>query len=182
MNDELEKYVKEHREAFDDFKPNKADMLNLWDKIENELPEPAKPVIPLWRKTVFRVAASVVLFFGFALMYFIVLNSGNTEHQIVNQELYEIDNHYKILVNNQIELIKNSKSLSKADQDDFLLLIEDLDKECENLKNELKEGINNQRIIEAIIANYRKKLELMENLLERIYATKNNLDHDEIIL
>jgi hypothetical protein len=96
--------------------------------------------------------------------------------------LYEIDSHYKLLVKNQIELIKNSTHLSKADQDDFLSLIDDLDMEYERLKGELKLGINNKKIIEAIISNYRKKIQLMEDLLERSYPVKTDFEDETIIL
>ena len=37
-------------------------------------------------------------------------------------------------------------------------------------------------IIEAIINNYRKKIQLMEDLLKRLYPTKTNFDDGELIL
>lgn len=181
MDNELEKYVNEHRDAFDDYQIDEVDKLKLWSLISEALPVPSKKVIPLWKKSVFSIAASVVLFICCGLTY-MMFNQNNLEDQIVNQELYDIDGHYKLLVNNQIALIKNSSVLSKADQDDFLLLIEDLDNEYNNLKTELKERINNQKIIEAIIANYRKKIDLMENLLQRTYSNKNKLSHEELVL
>ena len=104
------------------------------------------------------------------------------EQQIVNKELYDIDNHYKLLVDNQVALIKNNLNLSKEDQEDFLLLIDDLDEEYNKLKEELKLGINNEKIIEAIISNYRKKIKLMEDLLERSYPVKTDFEDEAITL
>lgn len=181
MKDELEKYIIKNKSDFDDHKLNEADKLKFWNAISEELSEQSIKMIPIWRKPIFRIAASIILLFGFAFS-FMMFNGNTHENRIVNEELHEIDSHYKSLVNNQIQLIKNNTNLSTADQDDFLLLVEDLDLEYDKLKNELKKGINNEKIIEAIINNYRKKIQLMENLLERSYPTKTTFDEGELIL
>ncbi|GAB1856469.1 hypothetical protein MHTCC0001_13040 [Flavobacteriaceae bacterium MHTCC 0001] len=181
MMDELKKYTTENRTKFDEYHLEEADSLRLWGDIVSELPETAKKVIPLWKKTSFKVAASIVLLIG-CTFFFLLSGEQNPEQQIVNQELYDIDNHYQLLVNNQVELIKNNLHLSKEDKDDFLLLIDDLDAEYKTLKEELKLGINNEKIIEAIISNYRKKIQLMEDLLERSYPVKTDFEDEAIIL
>ena len=180
MKDELEKHIKENKREFDDYVVDEVDKLKLWSKIDNELSEAPK-VVSIWRKPMFRVAASVVILLGFTFTFF-MFNQGNAEHQIANQELYEIDNHYKLLVSNQIELIKKNTNLSKEEQNEFLSLVDDLDEEYNKLKGDLKDEINNEKIIEAIINNYRKKIKLMEDLLERSYPTINNFYDGELIL
>jgi hypothetical protein len=181
MMDELEKFIIENKGSFDDHSVDEVDKLKLWSHISDQLPEAPKKVIPLWKKPMFKVAASIFILLGcaFSLLEF---NHNSYENNIVNEELFDIDSHYKSLVNNQIQLIKDSPNLSTEDQDEFMLLVDDLDNEYNSLKTELKEGINNQKIIEAIINNYRKKIQLMEDLLERSYPTKTNLDDGELIL
>ena len=181
MNDELKTYTTKHEGKFDDLDLDEVDKLRLWSHIVSELQETPKKVIPLWRKPSFRVAASVIILLGCTIFFFMKSNQ-ITEHDIANEELYEIDNHYKLLVSNQINLIKNNTHLSKADQDDFLSLIDDLDNEYDILKAELKLGINNEKIIEAIINNYRKKIQLMEDLLRRTYPIKTDFEDEAIIL
>ena len=181
MKDALEKYIVEHKEEFNQNKLDEHDKLKLWSQISNALPDQTKKTIPLWKSPMFRVAASIIVFVGCAFTFFMI-NQSSPNQQVVNQELYDIDNHYKLIVNNQIELIKNNPNFSNGDKEDFLSLIDDLDKEYNNLKQELKEDINNQKIIEAIINNYRKKIELMQNLLQRKHSIKNNNDHGELIL
>lgn len=181
MMDELKKYTQKHKDGFNDFDLEEVDKLRLWSTIVSGLEEQPKKVISLWRKPPFRVAASILLLVACTL-FFLVNKQASTEQQIVNQELIEIDSHYKLLVNNQVELIKNNKHLSKEDQDDFLLLIDDLDLEYEKLIEELKLGINNEKIIEAIISNYRKKIQLMEDLLKRSYPIKNDFQDEALIL
>lgn len=182
MKDELEKYIIKNKAEFDENKLDEVDKLKLWSNISDELPEHPKKVISIWKKPIFKIAASIMILLGCGLSFIILNNNTNYRNSMVNQELYEIDNHYKLLVNNQIELIKNNSNLSDADQDDFLLLIDDLDAEYNKLKKELKTGVNNEIIIEAIINNYRKKIQLMEDLLKRLYPTKTNFDDGELIL
>lgn len=181
MMDELEKFIIKNKSSFDDYSVDEVDKLKFWSQISDQLPEEPKKVIPLWKKPMFKVAASIIIILGctFSLLEF---NHNNYQNDVVNEELYDIDNHYKSLVNNQIQLIKDSPNLSSEDQEEFMLLVDDLDNEYNNLKKELKEGINNQKIIEAIINNYRKKIQLMEDLLERSYPTKTNFDEGELIL
>lgn len=181
MSDELEKYVESHNAEFDVYNIDESDKLRLWSNIVTEVSKPEKKVIPLWKKPVFRVAASIVLLIGITLFFARSVKS-EIQASIAHEELNEIDNHYKLLVNNQVELIKHNSYLSENDKEDFLSLIDDLDKEYEKLKQELKLGINNQKIIEAIISNYRKKIKLMEDLLNRSFPVNNTIDDEAITL
>lgn len=180
MEDKLKIYIENNTSEFNNDKLYETDKLKMWSKIEAEI-APTIKVIPLWQKTPFRIAASIVVLFACSLLFF-KLNTINSEEQIVNQELYQIDNHYKGLVNNQVELIKINTNLSQEEKEEFLLLADELDIEYKKLKKELSVGINNQKILEAIINNYKKKIKLMEDLLERSYPINNNFDNSEIIL
>lgn len=181
MKDELKNYIQSHRNEFDDHSIDEVDKLKLWGKISEELPAVPKKVIPLWKKATFRVAAAVILLFGCMFAYF-GTNQTDGEYDMVSEEFRQIDTHYKSLVENQIQLVKSSTNLSEAAQEEFLNYIDELDQEYLNLKKELKQGVNNQIIIEAIINNYRKKIQLMEDLLRRSYPTQNTLNDDELIL
>lgn len=181
MKDELKNYIQSHRNEFDDHSIDEVDKLKLWGKISEELPVVPKKVIPLWKKASFRVAAAVVLLFGCMFAYF-GTDQTDGEYDMVSEEFRQIDTHYKSLVENQIQLVKSSTNLSEAAQKEFLSYIDELDQEYLNLKKELRQGVNNQIIIEAIINNYRKKIQLMEDLLRRSYPTQNTLDDDELIL
>lgn len=179
--DELKKYTSKHQAEFDAFDLDEVDKLRLWGAIVSEIPDAPVKVIPLWRKPIFKVAASIVLLLG-CTFFFLVSGAEDPQQQIANQELQDIDNHYQLLVNNQVDLIKNNLHLSKEDQNDFLSVIDDLDEEYSKLREELKLGINNEKIIEAIISNYRKKIKLMEDLLERSYPLKTEFEDDAITL
>ncbi|MDC8002681.1 hypothetical protein POV27_01335 [Aureisphaera galaxeae] len=178
MKDELRDFIQEHRNEFDE---HKIDKDALWSKIEAELEEEPKKVIPLWKRHRWKIAASILIILG-STFFFGYLNSPGIEENIVYEELQEVDNYYGSLVNQQIQLIKNHPNLSPQEQEDFLALIDELDVEYKGLKEELKEGINNEKIIEAIIHNYRQKIELMEKLLQRSLPSKKEYDEQEIVL
>ncbi len=179
MKDNLRDFITEHKQEFDTEKVNKQ---LLWDAIENRLPKAPKKVIPLWKTSVFRIAASIVLLFGLSFSYFMFGISTVSEHTIVQEELLEIDAHYKQLVSAQVALIKKEKKLSKEEKEDFLLFLNDLDAEYNILKLELNENVDNQKVLEAIISNYRKKIELIENLLKRLNEHNNDYNEEEYIL
>lgn len=181
MKDELKNYIQAHKNEFDDHSVDEVDKLKLWGKISEQLPEALTKVIPLWKKASFRVAAAVLLLFG-CMFAFYATNQGDETYDVVSEEFRQIDTHYKSLVQNQIQLVKSNTNLSKEEQNDFLSYIDELDQEYIKLKKELNQGVNNQIIIEAIINNYRKKLQLMEALLRRSYPTKNTIDDTELIL
>ena len=180
MEDELEKYVTENTTQFNTFTLDEVDKLKMWSKIDSQITAETK-VIPLWKTTRFRAVASVIILIACTFSFFKIMNT-NSNDGIVNQELYHIDNHYKALVSNQVQLIKSNINLSEEEKTEFLMLESDLNTEYKKLKIELEEGINNQKIIDAIINNYKKKIQLMEDLLERSYPSKNNFDSSEIIL
>jgi hypothetical protein len=178
MKDQLEQYIEYHKNEFDD---HKVDKLKLWKDIDNRLPKKQKETITLWKTTAFRVAASIVLFIGISLSFLIFTQNANTI-DVVYIELNEIDSHYKELVNQQVQLIKNSPKLSDEERTDFLSFLNDLDVVYNELKIEIKENVNNQKVLEANINNYKEKIQLMENLLQRTNQTNHNYDEKEYVL
>ncbi|WP_299534182.1 hypothetical protein [Ulvibacterium sp.] len=181
--DNFEKHIRENKALFDE---HKADKAKLWANIASDLEEPGPKVVPLWRSPLIRVAAGVLLLFGIAGITGVFLMKKadyNMQETIVSQELLDIDMHYKSLVSYQVQLVKDNPKLSDGDKEEFLLFMDELDKEYELLKLEMKKNLDNERILEAIIANYKKRIELIENLLHQINDSKiTNEDYDGYIL
>jgi len=175
--DNFEKQIRNNKQLFDEHTPNTS---KIWAAISQELSEEKSKVIPLWKTSKFKVAASIVLMLG--IFSIIGLGFRNTENIVVNQELHDIDMHYQGLVSYQVQLIKNNTHLSSAEKDEFLSFITELDEEYELLKLELGENLDNQRVLEAIINNYKKRIELIENLLIQINNSKITTTKDEYIL
>lgn len=176
--DKFEKHIRSNKELFDIHKPDKA---KLWGNISAQLGDPQPKVIPLWRKSVVRIAASIALVLGLSGIIGITLfNTGNQQYQdtLVTKELQGIDMHYKTLVSHQIQLVKDHPKLSENDKVEFLGFIDELDEEYELLKLEMNKNLDNEIVLEAIITNYKKRIELIENLLQQINESKITDDND----
>ena len=180
--DNFEKHIRENKQLFDD---QKADRAKLWANIESKLDNPEPKVVPLWKSPLLRIAASVVLVFGLsAFIWTTMLTTSNNTLQngFVSQELQDIDVHYKSLVSNQVQLVKDHPKLSDKDKEEFLLFMVELDEEYALLKLEMQKNLDNEIILEAIVGNYKKRIELIENLLHQINdAKKTNDDYGYIL-
>jgi len=162
MKDHLKEFVSQNKDAFN---KQSLDKERLWGAIEQSMETKKSPQLWNWYKPMLRVAAILVVAIGISMFMYQPQATNNAVSQ--GNELVNIDAHYKAIVNFQISLIQQNTELSTYDKDDFLQILEELDDEYLSLKKELELGINKQKIIEAIIRNYRKKIQLMEQLLIR---------------
>ena len=168
--DNFEKHIRENAGAFDEHTVDKA---KLWANISAELEKDTPKVIPLWKRPMFRIAASVTLIMGmatiFGLAYF---NTNTAQEQYVSKELLEIDMHYQDLVAYQVELVRKNRYLSDTDKTEFLSFMDELDAEYEVLRKELHNNLDNEQVLAAIVSNYKTRIELIENLLHQINESK----------
>ena len=170
--DNFEKHIRENASQFD---TQKADRTKMWANIATALQEPEPKVIPLWKRPMIRVAASVLLLLGIASFIGLsIYGEGATETQYVSKELLEIDMHYKGLVSYQVQLVQNNPNLSETDKKEFLSFMDELDEEYETLREEMRNNLDNERVLEAIVANYKKRIELIENLLRQLNDAKKS--------
>ncbi|MET2984796.1 hypothetical protein [Aureibaculum conchae] len=177
--DNFEKHIKENKHFFDE---HKADKAKLWATIESRLDDlDKKPkTIKLWNSRILKVAASIVIAIGlFSVINFFSNDKiDNQQNSVTSQELNDIDMHYKALVAHQVKLINTNSKLSEEDKHEFLLFMDELDQEYDVLKLELQKNLDSERILEAIVINYKKRIEIIENLLEQINnAEKINDDY-----
>jgi len=169
--DNFEKHIRENAAEFDD---HKADKAKMWAAIAGELKVEEPKVIPLWRSPMIKIAASIVLMLGIAgVIGLLVLGSGSyVETQYASKELLDIDMHYKGLVSYQVQLVKDNPNLSEEDKIEFLSFMDDLDTEYEQLRVEMQNNLDNERVLEAIVTNYKQRIELIEQLLKQINDSK----------
>ncbi len=180
--DAFEKYIKENRDQFND---HKADKAKLWLQIESKLDTSETKSIKIWQSPLIKIAASIIIILSIFSGTSLYITSGiNKNHQknIVNRELQDIDTYYNGLVSFQVQLVKNNKKLLPKDKEEFLSFMSELDEEYNSLKEEMKQNLNNEYILEAIIKNYKKRIELIENLLRQINDQKNSSTNEEYFL
>lgn len=168
--DNFEKHIRDNATQFND---QKADKAKLWANIAAELEKPEPKVIPLWKRPALRIAASIVLLLGIVSFIGLSVYGGNAPGtQYVSKELLEIDMHYKSLVSYQVKLVQNNPNLSDVDKAEFLSFMDELDAEYDTLRKEMEKNLDNERVLEAIVGNYKKRIELIENLLKQLNDTK----------
>ena len=168
--DQFEKHIRDNKQVFND---RKADRSKMWANIESQLNTDKPKVIPLWKSPMIRIAASILILLGISgvvgLSFFA---SSTTETNYVSQELQDIDMHYKGLVSYQVQLVQKNNQLSDADKEEFLSFMVELDTEYEQLKLEMQNNLDNEQVLAAIVSNYRKRIELIENLLQQLNESK----------
>ncbi len=176
--DELEKYIQENRTAFETHRARKE---WVWDKIEEELPSPARRIRPFY---IMRIAAVFLILVGIGALLFYPKN--DTQASIVafteNSELNELRRYYSPLINTQVQQVKSNPELSEVNKNDFLNILEQLDADQQVLIKEMESDLDNDQIMEEIIRNYRIQIEVIEKMMEQIQEEKNNNNEKGIYL
>lgn len=180
--DKLEKFMLENREAFDSFEPDPE----VWNRIEKRKPR----VISINWKTVASRAAAVVIIFASSWYLHDYFDSRNQSVVQTDEVMLEDDPMYRNLMEAEVYYtseINNRKDelFRRANNDPMLRndinneLIE-LDKVYQELKDDLKDNADNEEVIEAMIQNYRLKLEILEEILYQLESDdeENNDDHE----
>jgi len=180
MKDKLEQFIGENRDSFDSITPSTTE--SVWLKIDAERNRKSKGKIVL---RYFYRAAAVLLIFGLSYMFhdFVDVKRENRlaeekMNDIYKQlpELKEAENYYSNLVSTRLEEIKpflaDNPGISEAINVDLV----ELDSVYISLKNDLKDNVANDQIIEAMIQNYRLKLKILEELLAEIKQENNKED------
>jgi len=169
--DNFEKHIRENAAEFDE---HKADKEKMWAHIAGELKAEAPKVVPLWRSPMLRIAATLLILLGIASFIELqIFGSGaNTETQYASKELLDIDMHYQGLVSYQVQLVKDNPNLSEEDKTEFLSFMDELDAEYEQLRLEMQKNLDNEQVLEAIVSNYKQRIELIEKLLKQINDSK----------
>jgi len=180
--DKLEQFIIENRDGFDVYEPSDE----LWDRIQ----KPAPKVIKLnWKTIAVRVAAVVVIFIA-SYFFHDMMQSGETG-QIAQQET-EMDNQQveqvKLLMEAEVFYSSQINSaqdeifrLSGDDQElinDINLDMVELDEVFQELKNDLKDNSDNEEVIEAMIQNYRIKLQVLDEILTQLNKTKSQDENE----
>ena len=175
MSDRLEDFVKQHREAFDLREPDPS----VWLKIN-----PAHAPVMKERKSLrwLRVAAAIAVIFAGTTAGIYYLTGGNQETDLSHNALYiEMQETEAFYTNMVAERYRELQPYLAADPVAHEMLnadMEELDQVYKDLKEDLKDNIANPEVIEAMILNYRVKLEILEDLLNQL-KEKENQDYEK---
>ncbi len=177
MSDRLEDFVKQQREQFDLHEPDPS----IWLKIN-----PANVPVVKERRSMrwLRVAAAVAMIFGgsTAGLYFLTGEKAETD-QLSNElylEIQETEQYYSQMVTQRYDELKPFLMENPGAQRMLADDMEELDEVYLELKEDLKDNVSNPEVIEAMILNYRVKLEILEDLLNQLNEKENqDYENDE---
>jgi len=172
--DQLEKFIHKNRPAFDSEIPN----LKVWANIDRQLGRQSKPRV-VWMRRV-RAAAAIAVLLVAACAIGFKMGSDSVEAKSladVSPEYAEMEDYFKEQVNEKMAQLVSYK------QDDFVRVdIQEMDSVYEELKLELEKAPagSEQQVIQAMISNYQTKIDILEQVLEKVETTEQtNLKTEE---
>ncbi len=159
--DKLEQFITNNRKSFDQSMPDPA----IWAKIDQQLPRQETKVFPIRR--FLSIAASVCLLIGMGIAIGLHMATPKPVNSLadISQEYGQIETFYANRVNYKVtQLAKLNKHTNPLLQKD----LEELDQWLKRLHTELAEvpKSNREKVINAIIKNYKTKLEVLETVLD----------------
>lgn len=188
--DKLKNFIDENRQEFEEFKVPEE----LWAGISQQLKE--KKHFPLFvseaderkakknkqrnemvkmysfsRPMLMRVAASVLilLFAGITWVSYKIDALEDSSPLSTTEAYYDQIFHAKLT---ELKQYENDDLFDR----NLLIDIQELEEIYNDLKNDLKEDANNEQVVEAMIRNYRIRIELLEKMLNEIKLKKNPND------
>lgn len=155
--DKLEKHIKSVRESMDIHDPDPG----LWSRIEKDLPGRERNLgTLLWK------AAAVIIVIGAGLtLTFRTLESYGLKNNPEMKLVRETDMYYNNLI---ISMYEEAEPMLTSNPDVRSELTEgmnELDSLSKQIREDLHDRVANREVIEALIHNYRLRIELLEDML-----------------
>ena len=178
--DRLEQFIAENRDQFDLYDPDDK----VWKEVSKTIRNKQRFIN--WRTVVWRAAAVIVIFAASFMFWEFMNNSdmliGRQERKVRKMEIPELreaEIYYTNMVDNRLEeltpLIQQDPELQNELNSD----LDELDSIYSELQKDLIDNIANDEVVEAMIQNYRLKLEILEDLLEQLQETSKNDENEK---
>ncbi len=184
MKDQFEKHIQQHRDDFDIYEPSG----DLWDKIEADLNSDKNFFELKWVKISMKIAAGFILLTTFFYLFQYFANkqqhpasqmsesTGNKQEKIMEMypELKEAEAYYASEIQNRIVKVKNHPAANPDLQHELNYDLSQLDSVYVELKTDLKDGVSNEEVVNAMIQNYRMRLAILEDILMQLQRKNVN--------
>ncbi len=166
MKDRLEEFVSNHRQDFDLLEPD----ARLWAGIEKKLDKSRKRRLGFYISRVAAVVAIFMLSFAIQKYYF---NHKNPVDKI--PELQEAESYYSGLIDQKLKEVRPMLAEFPDIQQELDGDMKELDSVYSSLKEDLKDNVSNQQVIEAMIENYRTRIDILEEMLQFLDKDKEEI-------
>ncbi len=168
----LEEYFRKNRQQFDDAEPQPGHFDRFAARLKDFEAENEKPVL-LRFSVLWRAAAAFVLLIAVSLLYnridnLNIIKSGHSQE--LPAEIIEATHYYANLNREKIITI-GELAASDPESGEIVALAKQEAEAIENNSDELKKKYTetrDDRVIDAIIANYRVLSELLDHMIHRL--------------
>ena len=168
MKDRLENFIRDHRQDFDLFEPADA----MWEGIEKKMDKGKSHRFTYYLSRAAAVAAIFILSFTIQQYFW------GAKGDVGIPELQEAEGYYTSLIEMKLEQVKPLLSEHPELQEELEHDLIELDSIYKNLKEDLKDNIANQEILEAMIDNYRLRIDILEEMVHFLEADSDGINNN----
>ena len=188
--DKLDEFMDENRDMFDIQEPSPE----IWQRLNTEIRRDISPPVSPRKNKVLTYsarAAAVAAIFGASYMFHRYIDKPSEKQTVaivkpdstVLQQAYEFqeaESFYVVQVSNKMKELEQFAKDYPDVMTELKTEMKHLDEEYKKLQGDLGEGISNQEIVDAMIQNYRLKLEILERMKDFFNKqnVKTNGKHD----
>ncbi|MBN2524287.1 MAG: hypothetical protein JXB24_13530 [Bacteroidales bacterium] len=113
-------------------------------------------------------AASVVVIITIGFIIMLTSDSFSANDYLlanITPELYEAEAYYQNKIHQKMDILSNQNNVDKS----ILKDLREIDKSFDTIKKDLDKNPGDERLISAILSTYQIKLDLINEILERIH-------------
>ena len=179
--DPLEKKIRENRELFDFAEPAEGHFERFSNKLERL--HHKNRGVP-WRTYLKAASVAVLVLLSTLWMYDYFMNRWGSQQTIslgdLSPEYREVEIYYTSMFNAKYDEIDHLAFPEDSLQKKILIReLADMDSIFVNLQNEIKLNPTDERIINAMIEHYERKLEVMNQILDLLTQLNNQELNDK---
>jgi hypothetical protein len=172
--DKLEEQIRKNREDLDRYRPSSQ----VWRKINRRINNKRFAT-----RQALSIAAMFIVILGTSVVLIRsgLLHTGSagiktriSKEESGNSQLKETEIYYNNLVNSLYREAKPMLTGNPEIQKELTSDISHIDSICLEIKRDLKDNVANQDVVEALIQNYRIKIQILEEMLSVLKEDENN--------
>lgn len=187
MKDNLEKFIREHRDEFENMIPGNK----IWEKIEHDLQVENGKIKRVHRAKISRLSragkrwlsAAAIFLLCISLAAFVRTYQVKTQmmNSAIPQDLREAQAYYENRITAKIDRIKAMEAIRRDNADTSLWeLFGRQDEEYKRIKKALQENPGNAHVHAAFVEYYRSRLSVL-NQVEQHLETQDNAAKQAVI-
>jgi hypothetical protein len=169
----LEEKIKKNKDLFEGAEPPEGHLSRFQGKLDS-LHVSGQHRVSWQTGKVFRIAVVIAVLLGLSVIYYLINPSDSGNQLAANdlpQEIQEARMYYDKLAEEKLQKINNCAASSSEASYIQKIVVDEitlLDSSSVALEQQLQNDNNNERLINALIRNYKTKSDLLDDILNRL--------------